>query len=82
MISEHELVVDNFAGAEYAIADIGMRMLQPPELLRAQFGRFAEGYTLIGTKTQQVQGIGNSVPPELAYRLVACNVGAALETAA
>jgi len=30
-------------GVEHQIAYIGMRMLQPYELLRAQFGRFAEG---------------------------------------
>ncbi|MEO1278744.1 MAG: DNA cytosine methyltransferase [Planctomycetota bacterium] len=64
------------AGQVYAIADIGMRMLQPHELLRAQFGRFAEGYQLIGTKRRKVAGIGNSVCPEVAEALVKANVRA------
>jgi DNA (cytosine-5)-methyltransferase 1 len=59
---------------EFQIADIGLRMLAPRELLRAQFGRFAADYLLIGTQAQQVAGIGNSVPPELAELLVAANV--------
>lgn len=62
------------AGQVYAIADIGMRMLQPHELLAAQFGRFAAGYRLIGTKRRQVAGIGNSVCPEVAEALVRANV--------
>ena len=63
------------AGTEYQIVDIGMRMLQPHELLRAQFGRFAEGYDLSAAKTKsaQVLLIGNSVPPEMAEALVLAN---------
>lgn len=61
-------------GCEYQIADIGLRMLAPRELLNAQFGRFARDYVLIGTQAQQVAGIGNSVPPEIAEALVKANV--------
>ena len=60
-------------GVDYQIVDIGLRMLQPRELLRAQFGRFADDYVLAGTKAQQVAGIGNSVCPELAELLVRAN---------
>ena len=62
------------AGQEYQIADIGLRMLEPAELLRAQFGRHADGYTLIGSKADQVAAIGNSVCPELAEAIVKANV--------
>ncbi|WP_414664886.1 DNA cytosine methyltransferase [Horticoccus sp. 23ND18S-11] len=67
-------------GATYAIADIGLRMLAPRELFRAQ--GFPESY-IIGddptqglalTKTAQVRMCGNSVCPPLAAALVAANV--------
>lgn len=63
-------------GAEYVIADIGMRMLEPHELLRAQFGRFAATYDLSAakTKTAKVRLIGNSVCPENAEAIVRANV--------
>jgi DNA (cytosine-5)-methyltransferase 1 len=60
-------------GQDYQIADIGLRMLQPRELLRAQFGRFADEYILTGTKADQVAAIGNSVCPELAEAIVRAN---------
>jgi DNA (cytosine-5)-methyltransferase 1 len=60
-------------GEEYQICDIGLRMLQPRELLAAQFGRFAREYVLTGTKAQQVAAIGNSVCPELAEAIVRAN---------
>lgn len=63
-------------GVDYAIVDIGMRMLAPRELLRAQFGRFADEYILRGTQAQQIAGIGNSVCPELAEAIVRANVRA------
>jgi DNA (cytosine-5)-methyltransferase 1 len=72
-------------GADYEIADIGMRMLEPHELLRAQFGRFAEDYDLTAatTKRDQVRLIGNSVCPEVAEALVAANLnGEQLRSAA
>ena len=60
-------------GTDYVIADIGMRMLEPHELLRAQFGRFAPAYKLdkATTKKDQVRLIGNSVCPELQEAIVA-----------
>lgn len=63
-------------GTEYQVVDIGMRMLQPHELLRAQFGKFAEGYDLSAAKSKkdQVKLIGNSVCPEVAEALIRANV--------
>lgn len=65
-------------GTDYAIVDIGMRMLEPHELLRAQFGRFAPSYDLSAarTKTAQVRLIGNSVCPEVAEAVVRVNATA------
>lgn len=66
-------------GEVYTIADIGMRMLQPRELYRAQ--GFPDSY-IIGddpsqglslTKTDQVRMCGNSVCPPLAAALIAAN---------
>jgi DNA (cytosine-5)-methyltransferase 1 len=64
------------AGVDYQIIDIGLRMLTPKELLRAQFGRFAGEYVLVGTKSRQVAAIGNSVCPEVAESLVKANYDA------
>ena len=72
--AKHRLGLVTVGGHDYVISDIGLRMLTPRELLRAQFGRFADDYVLIGTQAQQVAGIGNSVPPELAELLVKANV--------
>jgi DNA (cytosine-5)-methyltransferase 1 len=68
------LVTVEINGQTHVIVDIGMRMLQPEELLRAQFGRFAAKYKMNGSKAQQVAGIGNSVPPEVAEAIVRSNV--------
>ena len=70
------------AGVDYQISDIGMRMLAPRELFRAQ--GFPDGYVidpvLAGgkrlTKTAQIRMCGNSVCPQAARALVAANVGA------
>ena len=66
-------------GEEYCIVDIGMRMLTPRELFRAQgfpdsyiIARDAEGNRI--TKTQQVAKCGNSVCPDLARVLVEANI--------
>lgn len=63
-------------GVEYQIVDIGLRMLEPHELLRAQFGDFAAGYDLSAarTKTAKVRLIGNSVCPDVVRALVAANL--------
>jgi DNA (cytosine-5)-methyltransferase 1 len=84
LTTRHRLGLVTVAGAEYQIADIGMRMLEPHELLRAQFGRFASSYDLSAAKTKsaQVRLIGNSVCPEVAEALVAANLGRAAREAA
>lgn len=65
-------------GQPYAIVDIGLRMLTPGELYRAQgfpadyiIERGADGRAL--TKTAQVRMCGNSVCPPMARALVAAN---------
>lgn len=64
------------AGVDYKITDIGMRMLQPHELLAAQFGKYAASYDLgeAVTKKNKVRLIGNSVPPEMAEAVVRSNL--------
>jgi DNA (cytosine-5)-methyltransferase 1 len=66
------------AGELYAIADIGMRMLEPRELYRAQ--GFPESYVIdrgadgrVLPKHAQVRMCGNSVCPPLARAIVAAN---------
>lgn len=65
-------------GEDYAIVDIGMRMLTPRELARAQ--GFPDSYILDPlvngkplTKTAQVRMIGNSVCPPMARALIEAN---------
>jgi DNA (cytosine-5)-methyltransferase 1 len=61
-------------GELYQITDILLRMLTPDELLRCQFGHFADGYKIDGlTKTKAVKMIGNSVCPTEAYDIVKAN---------
>jgi DNA (cytosine-5)-methyltransferase 1 len=68
-------------GTDYAIADIGLRMLTPRELFRAQ--GFPESYVIdVGLggkklpKDAQVRMCGNSVCPPMAKALVEANVAA------
>ena len=77
-------VTVRIAGDEYAIADIGLRMLEPHELLRAQFGEYANGYDLSAAKSKaaKIRLIGNSVCPDVARALVEANVSAAAAVAA
>lgn len=63
-------------GEDYAIADIGLRMLQPRELYRAQ--GFPDTYRIDAdargepfTKSEQVRMCGNSVCPPVASAIVA-----------
>ena len=70
-------------GEDYAIVDIGMRMLTPRELYRAQgfpddyiIDRMTRGEPL--TKTAQVRMCGNSVSPVLSCALAKANVPPAL----
>jgi len=65
--------------ATYEIADIGMRMLEPRELYRAQgFGDdYAIDVAIDGrpiTKTAQIRMVGNSVAPPVAAALVRANL--------
>lgn len=71
------------AGEEYQIADIGLRMLAPKELFRAQgfpesyimeWGISPEGKRITLTKSAQVRMCGNSVCPPLAAVLVRANL--------
>jgi DNA (cytosine-5)-methyltransferase 1 len=73
-----QLVTVQIDGATYVIGDIGMRMLQPPELFRAQ--GFPDDYRIDIehngkplTKRAQVRMCGNSVPPPWPRALVAAN---------
>jgi len=73
------LVTVMVQGEPYIISDIGMRMLSPKELFRAQ--GFSDDYKIdievTGkriTKTAQVRCCGNSVCPPLAAALVSANV--------
>lgn len=66
-------------GVEYQIADIGMRMLAPRELYRAQ--GFPDSYRIDiefngkpMTKTAQVRMCGNSVCPPLAAAIIRANL--------
>lgn len=63
-------------GVPHIIVDIFLRMLEPHELLRAQFGEFADGYDLSAAKTKEAKTrlIGNSVAPHVAAALVRANV--------
>jgi DNA (cytosine-5)-methyltransferase 1 len=56
----------------YLMTDIGLRMLQPHELAKAQ--GFPDDYILTGTKSEQVAKIGNSVCPPVAEALVRANL--------
>lgn len=65
-------------GEDYAIVDIGMRMLTPRELARAQ--GFPDSYILDPvvngkplSKSAQVRMIGNSVCPDVATALIRAN---------
>ncbi len=66
-------------GEEYRIVDIGMRMLQPPELYRGN--GFPDDYVIDFefngkpvTKTIQIDLCGNSVPPQFAEAVTRANV--------
>ena len=67
------------AGVDYEIADIGMRMLEPRELFRAQ--GFPDEYKIeievggrVLPKSSQVRMVGNSVSPPVAAAIVRANI--------
>lgn len=83
-LGEPRVTVD---GMIYEVVDIGMRMLEPRELFRAQ--GFRDDYRIAPivngkplTKTAQVRMCGNSVSPPMAAALVAANFGQRLQVAA
>lgn len=68
------------AGDDYVIGDIGMRMLVPRELYRAQGfpDTYRIDFSISGkplSKTAQVRMCGNSVSPYMAAAIVGANVG-------
>ncbi|MEM8791055.1 MAG: DNA cytosine methyltransferase [Pseudomonadota bacterium] len=72
------LITVEISGETFVIADIGMRMLTPRELYRAQ--GFPDDYVIeqsiagrAFTKTAQIRMCGNSVPPDLAFVLAKAN---------
>jgi DNA (cytosine-5)-methyltransferase 1 len=80
LTTKHRMGLVTVAGEDYAIADIGMRMLEPRELFRAQ--GFPEAYIIERdvngepmTKTAQVKMCGNSVCPPLARAIVEAQFG-------
>jgi DNA (cytosine-5)-methyltransferase 1 len=75
------LVVVHVGGTPYVIVDIGLRMLTPRELARAQ--GFEDDYIIAPvyngkplTHKAQVAAIGNSVPPQFATAIVSANLDA------
>jgi DNA (cytosine-5)-methyltransferase 1 len=81
------LVTVTIDGEEYAIVDIGMRMLEPRELFRAQ--GFHDAYQIAPpgpngkplSKTAQIRMCGNSVSPPVAAAIVRANLGTVADTA-
>lgn len=71
VVSKDRMGLVYVRGVLHQIVDIGLRMLQPRELARAQ--GFPDWYKLPGTKSSQVARIGNSVCPDLAEALVRVN---------
>ena len=74
-----QLVTVQIDGETYVLTDIGMRMLQPRELYRAQ--GFPDSYIINPavngkpmTKSAQVRMCGNSVPPPFARAIVQANL--------
>lgn len=83
LTAKHRLGLVTVAGFDYQITDIGFRMLEPCELLRAQFGDHAASYDMSAARTKgaKVRLIGNSVCPPVAEQLVAANMRQAARAA-
>lgn len=78
-LADDEILIFNINGMEYFISDIGLRMLQPKELYRAQ--GFPDDYIIDHDytgksypKSKQVARCGNAVPPAFAKALVEANI--------
>lgn len=70
-VYENAVAVDVPGIGPCVIADIGLRMLTPRELARAQ--GFPDTYLLTGSKSSQVARIGNSVAPVMSKVMVESN---------
>ncbi len=78
-LADDEILLLEIGGDWYYISDIGMRMLEPRELYRAQ--GFPEDYIIDRDNTgkeysrkEQVARCGNAVPPPFAEALVRANL--------
>jgi len=78
-LADDEILLLEIGGILWFISDIGLRMLTPAELYRAQ--GFPEDYIIdrdytgkAYTKEQQVARCGNAVPPPFAYALATANL--------
>ncbi len=78
-IAEDEILILTIGGIDYFISDIGLRMLTPAELYRAQ--GFPEDYIIDHDytgkpypKSQQVARCGNAVCPPMAKAVVEVNL--------
>lgn len=78
-LSDNEILLLEINGEQYFISDIGMRMLEPRELYRAQ--GFPEDYIIDFdvngkrySRSAQVARCGNAVPPPFAEALVRANL--------
>lgn len=72
IVSKDRFGLVTVRGATHYIADIGLRMLTPRELFRAQ--GFPESIQLLGSQVSQVRLCGNSVSPPLAAAIVRANM--------
>jgi len=79
IVSKDRFGLVTIKGEDYQIVDIGMRMLQPHELYKAQ--GFPDDYIIDRDytgkeypKSKQVARCGNSVPPPFAEILVRANL--------
>lgn len=78
-IAEDEILIIEISGVQHFIADIGMRMLKPKELAKAQ--GFPDDYIIdiepyIGKKyseAKQIARLGNAVCPPVAAALIRAN---------
>lgn len=78
-LTDNEVILFNIGGAWYFMADIGLRMLTPRELYRAN--GFPDDYKIERDytgktygKSKQVARCGNAVPPPFATALVRANL--------
>lgn len=78
-LKDDEVILFDIGGAWYFIADVGLRMLTPRELYRAN--GFPDDYIIdrdftgkVYGKSKQVARCGNAVPPPLATALVRANL--------